>query len=63
MGRKFDDDGDDYLELLGEYERYLQKNIGAYDDFDEWLEITYGSSKKKAFNRTIKKHRPDGDRE
>lgn len=51
MGRGFDADDDEYLELLSEYERYVQHSSGMYEDFDEWLEVTYGSSKKKAIKR------------
>lgn len=47
MGRRFDEDDDEYIELLKEYERYIRDTPGAYEDFDEWLEIEYGSAKKK----------------
>lgn len=60
MGRSFDQDDDEYLELLAEYERYVQKSHGAYEDFDEWLEVEYGSMKKKAIKRTRRKNKEAG---
>lgn len=56
MPSYFDADDDEYLELLAEYERYIQKSHGAYEDFDEWLEIEYGSSRRKALKRNTRKH-------
>lgn len=57
MGRGFDADDDEYIELLGEYERYVQQSTGTYEDFDEWLELTYGSSRKKAIKRPNRRSR------
>lgn len=56
MPSYFDADDDEYLELLAEYERYIQKSHGAYEDFDEWLEIEYGSSRRKAIKRNTRRH-------
>ena len=62
MGRRFDEDDDEYVELLKEYERYIQKTPGAYEDFDEWLELEYGNSKKKTHKHSSKKiHKTRGD--
>lgn len=55
MGRSFDQDDDEYLELLSEYERYVKLSPGAYEDFDDWLELEYGQSKKKVIKRTPRK--------
>jgi len=52
VSRYFDETDDEYIELLEEYERYIKISPGAYEDFDEWLEIEYGRSKTK----THKKH-------
>jgi hypothetical protein len=60
MGNRFDHDDEEYLELLSEYERYVQKSHGAYEDFDEWLEVEYGRMKKKALKRNIKKTKETG---
>jgi hypothetical protein len=46
-GKSYEDD--EYLELLSEYERYIKMSPGAYEDFDEWLEIEYGSHKAKVY--------------
>jgi len=51
MGKNFDENDDEYLELLAEYENYIKKTAGAYEDFDEWLEIEYGGSRKKVMKR------------
>jgi hypothetical protein len=48
MPSQFDADDEDYLKLLAQYERYIQASPGTYEDFDEWLEIEYGSSRRKA---------------
>jgi len=57
MGRKFDEDDDEYIELLKEYERYIRITPGAYEDFDEWLELEYYGSKKKVHKKTKRKNR------
>jgi hypothetical protein len=57
MPSQFDADDEDYLKLLAQYERYIQASPGTYEDFDEWLEIEYGSSRRKAIKRNIKKGR------
>jgi len=55
MPYQFDEDDLEYVELIKEYERYIRDTPGAYEDFDEWLEIEYGQSKKKAIRRPKKK--------
>lgn len=57
MPSRYDEDDVEYLELLSQYERYVQKSTGTYEDFDEWLEIEYGSSRRKALKRNTKKGR------
>jgi hypothetical protein len=60
MGARYDQDDDEYLELLAEYERYVQKSHGAYEDFDEWLEIEYGNMRKKALKRNTRRGKEAG---
>lgn len=55
MAGRFNEDDDEYLEFLAEYERYVQKSVGTYEDFDEWFEIEYGRSKRKALKRNNKR--------
>lgn len=59
MGRQFDEDDEDYLELLKEYERYILDTPGAYEDFDEWLELEYFDKKKakKVHKRTQRRRK------
>jgi hypothetical protein len=57
MSGRFDQDDDEYLELLAEYERYVQKSVGTYEDFDEWFEIEYGRIRKKALKRNTRRGR------
>lgn len=58
MGNRFDEDDQEYLELLAEYERYIRDTPGAYEDFDEWLELEQSGSRKKTYKpkRPNKKH-------
>lgn len=57
MSSRFDADDDEYLELLAEYERYIQHSPGAYEDFDDWMEIEYGNSRRKALKRNARRHK------
>ena len=58
MGRHFDEDDEEYVELLKEYERYIRSTPGAYEDFDEWLELEHDGTKKgKKIHKRSKKHR------
>jgi hypothetical protein len=62
MGRGFDENDDEYVELLSEYEQYIRRTPGAYEDFDEWLEVEYGGSRKKVIKRkstSPKKYKKD----
>lgn len=54
MATHFDPDDEEYLQLLAEYERYMQHSPGAYEDFDDWLELEYGTSRKKALKRNTR---------
>jgi len=55
VGTYFDETDDEYIELIQEYERYIKMSPGAYEDFDEWLEIEYGQSKSKALKKNGKR--------
>lgn len=61
MGNRFNEDDQEYLELLSEYERYIRDTPGAYEDFDEWLELEHSGSRKKTYKpkRQDKKHNKD----
>lgn len=59
MGRGYDHDDYEYLELLSEYERYIKMSPGAYEDFDDWLELEYGQSKRKIIKRTRRREKGD----
>ena len=63
MGGRFDADDDEYLELLSQYERYVQQSPGTYEDFDEWLEITYGNSRRKALKRNVRRGKENVERD
>lgn len=55
MGSYFDETDEEYIELLAEYERYIKTSPGAYEDFDDWLEIEYGRSKSKTHKKNNKR--------
>jgi len=57
-GKKYDDDIE-YNELITEYERYIKMTPGAYEDFDEWLEVEYGASKSKVRKPSPKRSKRD----
>ena len=57
MPSRFDENNEEYLSLLSQYERYVQQSVGTYEDFDDWLEMSYGSSRKKALKRSTKNHK------
>lgn len=59
MNRSYEDD--EYVELLAEYERYIRMSPGAYEDFDEWLEIEYGSHKAKVYKPNRRSKKMHGD--
>lgn len=63
MGRQFDEDDEEYIELLKEYEKYVRDTRGAIDDFDDWLEYEYGANKKKknVMRKSDRTHRYKGD--
>ena len=57
---RFDEDDDEYLELLAEYERYIRMSPGAYEDFEDWLDLAYGDGrKKKAIKRSRRRTREE----
>ncbi len=51
MGRSFDEDDDEYIELLASYERYVKSSSVAYEDFDDWMDLEFGASKKRVYKR------------
>jgi len=58
MGRQFDEDDEEYVELIKEYERYIRDTPGTYEDFDEWLELEhYGTKKGKKIHKKSTKRR------
>jgi hypothetical protein len=57
MGRQFDEDDEEYIELLKHYEKYIRTTPGAYEDFDEWLEIEYYGLKSKIHKKSKRRKR------
>lgn len=45
---RFDEEDDEIVDLIKEYEKFIIANRGETRDFDEWLEDEYGNSRKKA---------------
>ena len=41
---RFDEDD----ELLEEYSRYVRSSSGIPDDYDTWVQLEYGESKKRS---------------
>lgn len=58
---RFDEDDDEYLELLAEYERYIRMSPGAYEDFEDWLDFTYGDGRKKKAIKRSRRRTKDED--
>jgi len=55
MGKNnYDYSDDETIELVKEYERYLREHPGSLEDFDEWLEASYGHNKSRG-KKVIKK--------
>lgn len=55
--RRFDEEDDELVGLVKEYEKYAKSSHGDVEDFDEWLEMEYGKSKSKVI-KPAKKGRP-----
>jgi len=58
---RFNEDDDEYVELLQEYERYMRSTPGAYEDFEDWLDLTYGDGRKKKFIKRSPRRTKDED--
>jgi hypothetical protein len=56
---RFDEEDDEIVDLLKQYERHIISDRTENRDFDEWLEDEYGTSKKKAM-KPQKKGRTGG---
>jgi len=57
MGSYFDETDEEYIELLHEYERYIKNSPGAYEDFDDWLDMEYGKAKSKTHKKSSSNRR------
>lgn len=44
---RFDEEDEEYVELVKEYERYIKGHADDPEDFAEWLEENYGESRKR----------------
>jgi hypothetical protein len=44
---RFDEEDDELVGLIKQYEKYVISKQGEVEDFDEWLESQYGKSKSK----------------
>lgn len=44
---RFNEEDDEIIDLIKEYEKFIIENRGETRDFDEWLEDEYGESRKK----------------
>ncbi|MEB3192519.1 MAG: hypothetical protein VKL42_19415 [Snowella sp.] len=51
---KFDEEDDELIGLMKEYEKYAKSSHGDVEDFDEWLEEEYGKSKSKVMKPSKK---------
>lgn len=45
--KRFDEEDEEYVELVKEYERFIRDHRYDRVDFDEWLEDYYGESRKR----------------
>ena len=51
---RFDEEDDELIGLIKQYEKYVISNPGEVEDFDEWLESQYGKSKSKVMKPSKK---------
>jgi hypothetical protein len=51
---RFDEEDDELVGLVKEYEKYAKSSHGSVEDFDEWLELEYGKSKSKVMKPSKK---------
>ena len=51
---KFDEEDDELIDLLKEYERYVRTCSGEVQDFDEWVQDAYGRNRSKVMKPSKK---------
>ena len=51
---KFDEEDDELISLIKQYEKYVISKHGEVEDFDEWLESVYGNSRSKVMKPSKK---------
>lgn len=51
---RFDEENEELVSLVREYEKYAKSSHGDVEDFDEWLELEYGKSKSKVMKPSKK---------
>ena len=51
---RFDEEDEELVGLVREYEKYAKSSPGSVEDFDEWLEMEYGKSKSKVMKPSKK---------
>lgn len=51
---RFNEEDDELVSLVKEYEKYAKSSHGDVEDFDEWLETEYGQSKSKVMKPSKK---------
>lgn len=51
---KFDEENDELVGLIKQYEKYVIGQLGEVEDFDDWLESEYGNSKSKVMKPSKK---------
>ena len=57
----FDEEDDELVDFLREYERYARSATGPIDHFDDWLEDNYGNSRKKVLKPSKKRKTTQAD--
>lgn len=58
---RFDEEDDELLSYIKEYERFIKDNRNDLRDFDEWFEDEYGDSKKKVMKPSKRGRADSGD--
>lgn len=51
---RFNEEDEELVSLIKEYEKYVRSTSGNVEDFDEWLEVQYGKSKSKVMKPSKK---------
>jgi len=51
---RFNEEDEELVSLIKEYEKYVRSTLGNVEDFDEWLELQYGKSKSKVMKPSKK---------